>query len=580
MTNTAGFKLSLRSGVVALVCLLGSVGLRYGDFTAISKIPFVEIALFLFFTVFLTDFLSRDLLAQRFEERERRFIGSILFSIVGSGSVLLLTFLYRIDTIPRTVPVIFFILCAPSFYIIETPLIRLKQFISLARGVHLDTIVVSLFAGKLHEQSIPENNHVIRITVGLMGEYKSPPIDLIKNKATKRGISQVLIDPDLCFLFPAEISELERFCFANRIRVHISKETDPRSFINKTGNNNREHKQDFVEGFEGRTVAVTGAAGSIGSEVCRMLASVGVKKIYLVDQNEYGLFRLSQELESFKQLEFKLILGSIVSSDVLDFINENEKIDCLFHGAAYKHVPMLEEQPFRAFEVNTYGTINVYRLAAKKGISRFVLVSSDKAVRPTNTMGASKRLAELAAYELSTDLDNCPTLVIVRFGNVYGSSGSVVETFTEQILNGQPLTITDPNMRRYFMTIPEAVSLIIVVAKMDVDHGLFVLDMGESVRIADLADQLIRQLSNSHSEYPIQITGLRPGEKIEEELFINPDDTSPSENPAIIVGNSEMSSGIGLVEKVEEAVLSRCLAKLFRIAEDHVESFDPPELRT
>lgn len=580
MTNTTGLKLSLRSGIVVLGCLLGSVGLRYGDFTAISKIPFVEIALFLFFIVFFTDFFSRDLLKQRFEERERRIIVSILFSFVGSGSVLVLTFLYRIDTIPRTVPAILFILCALSFYIVETPFIRLRQIIFLARGVPLDSIVVSRFSAKLHQQFKPENNNIIRITVGLMGEYKSPPVDFIKNKATKRGASQVLIDPDLCFIFPAEIAELERFCFANRIRVHISKETYPRSSLNKTRNRNRKHKQDFTGDFEGKTVVVTGAAGSIGSEVCRMLASVGVKKIYLVDQNEYGLFRLSQELELFNRLEFKVVLGSIVSSDVLDSINESEQIDCLFHVAAYKHVPMLEEQPFRAFEVNTYGTINVYRLAAKRRISRFVLVSSDKAVRPTNTMGASKRLAELAAYELSTSLDNCPTLAIVRFGNVYGSSGSVVETFTEKILKGEPLTITDPNMRRYFMTIPEAVSLIIEAAKLDVSHGLFVLDMGESVKIGDLADQLIDQLSTTDSEYPIQITGPRLGEKIEEELFINPDDTSLSENSAIILGNSEMPSGVELVEQVEEAVSSRCLAMLFQIAEKHVESFDPPEIRT
>ena len=267
----------------------------------------------------------------------------------------------------------------------------------------------------------------------------------------------------------------------------------------------------------GRSVLVTGAAGSIGSELCRQLAAYEPERLVLYDRHENGVFALDMELRArFPALRIEPVLGSILLEDQLDRVFGAHRPDLVFHAAAYKHVPMAEANVLEAIRNNVLGTWNAARAAIRHGTREFVLVSTDKAVRPTSVMGVTKRAAEMVVQGLQ---NGCCSFVAERFGNVLGSNGSVVPLFREQIARGGPVTVTHPDVRRYFMTIPEAVQLILQAA--GVGHGgeILILEMGEPVRILDLARQMIR-LSGFEPDEDIEIvfTGLRPGEKLNEEL--------------------------------------------------------------
>ena len=267
----------------------------------------------------------------------------------------------------------------------------------------------------------------------------------------------------------------------------------------------------------GRAVLVTGAAGSIGSELCRQVASYRPERIVLYDRHENGVFGLEQELQaSFPDVRLEPVLGDVLLEDQLHSVFATHRPDLVLHAAAYKHVPMAERNVIEAVRNNVIGTHNVASAALAHGVREFVLVSTDKAVRPTSIMGLTKRVAEMVVQGLQNG--GC-RLVGVRFGNVLGSSGSVVPLFREQISRGGPLTVTDPNVTRYFMTIPEAAQLILQAAALGNGGEIFILDMGEPVRIVDLARQMIRLSGLEPDEdIPIVFTGLRPGEKLKEEL--------------------------------------------------------------
>ena len=273
------------------------------------------------------------------------------------------------------------------------------------------------------------------------------------------------------------------------------------------------------QGLEGRTILVTGAGGSIGSELCRQIAALGPARLVLLENSEYNLYALEMELASrFPTVRLSASLGDVRDQAKVEQVFSTQQPNVVFHAAAYKHVPMLENQLREALQNNVLGTRNVALAADRHSCSEFVLISTDKAVNPTNVMGASKRIAEIFCQNL--DGQSRTRYITVRFGNVLGSAGSVVPLFRKQIREGGPVTVTHPDMERFFMTIPEAAQLILQAAVLGKGGEIFVLDMGEPVRIQYLAEQMIR-LSGKQPGTDIAIvhTGLRPGEKLFEELF-------------------------------------------------------------
>lgn len=280
--------------------------------------------------------------------------------------------------------------------------------------------------------------------------------------------------------------------------------------------------------IQNKSVLVTGAGGSIGSELCRQILGVRPKRLVLVEQSEFALYQINNELQQhFPYIEILPILGSVMDGDRMQRLLTRHQVDTVYHAAAYKHVPLVEANPFEGVRNNAIGTYRTARAALQTGVSKFVLISTDKAVRPTNIMGASKRLAELSLQALNLNADGKTCFTMVRFGNVLGSSGSVVPLFRKQIAAGGPITVTHPDVTRYFMTIPEASQLVIQAGAMSTCGDVFVLDMRDSVRIVDMARKMIhlsgmseRTVDNPNGDIEIAYTGLRPGEKLYEELLI------------------------------------------------------------
>ncbi len=297
---------------------------------------------------------------------------------------------------------------------------------------------------------------------------------------------------------------------------------------------------EIKAGFAGKTVLVTGAAGSIGSELCRQLATFGISQLILYDNAETPMHNLRLELEeSFHSLKFTPVIGDVRSLNRLDFAFRKYKPDVVFHAAAYKHVPLMEENPCEAVLVNLVGTSYVADKCIEYGVEKMVMISTDKAVNPTNIMGCSKRLAEIYVQSLGLAIEQGKhegktRFVTTRFGNVLGSNGSVIPRFREQIQKGGPVTVTHPDITRFFMTIPEACRLVMEAAIMDTANRICVFDMGESVKIDTLARRMI-ELSGLTVDKDIKIeyTGLRPGEKLYEEVLSNVENTEPTRHGRI-----------------------------------------------
>jgi len=296
-----------------------------------------------------------------------------------------------------------------------------------------------------------------------------------------------------------------------------------------------------------KVVLVTGAGGSIGSELCRQILAVGPKTLLLIEQSEFSLYAIHQELDEKLADRVTILvplLASVQDSERMHEIMATWRPDTVYHAAAYKHVPLVEHNPAEGIKNNVLGTLRAAQAALNNGVADFVLVSTDKAVRPTNIMGASKRLAEMVLQGLAADSSGT-RFSMVRFGNVLGSSGSVVPRFRQQIRDGGPITLTHPDITRYFMTIPEAAQLVLQAGAMAKGGDVFVLDMGEPVRIMDLALRMIELsgMSIKTPEYPdgdiaIETTGLRPGEKLYEELLIG-DNPMPTNHSGIMKANEE-----------------------------------------
>ena len=301
----------------------------------------------------------------------------------------------------------------------------------------------------------------------------------------------------------------------------------------------------------GKTVMVTGAGGSIGSELCRQIARFAPAKIMLFEQSEFALYTIEQELQqSFPELGLACLIGDVRDAARVDEAMRQHQPDVLFHAAAYKHVPLMEQHnAWQAIRNNVLGTWTVARAAQQHGVGKFVMISTDKAVNPTNVMGASKRLAEMVCQALQPS--GGTRFVIVRFGNVLGSTGSVIPKFREQIAQGGPITVTHPEITRYFMSIPEAAQLVLQAGLMGQDGEIFVLDMGEPVKIVDLAKDLIRLSGFTEEEIKIEFTGLRPGEKLYEELLADNEHTLPTPHPKLRIAQARQADTAWLERLLE-----------------------------
>lgn len=299
--------------------------------------------------------------------------------------------------------------------------------------------------------------------------------------------------------------------------------------------------------IKGKTLLVTGGGGSIGRELCRQIAAAGPKQLIIFDMYENNAYEIQQELKRKygSKLNLTVLIGSVRNTNRVRDIMQTYRPDAVFHAAAHKHVPLMEDSPNEAIKNNVMGTYKTAVAAARAGVKKFVLISTDKAVNPTNIMGASKRLCEMVVQMMNRQCPNTD-FVAVRFGNVLGSNGSVIPLFKKQIEAGGPVTVTDKNIIRYFMTIPEAVSLVLQAAHYAKGGEIFILDMGEPVRIDDMARNLIR-LSGYTPDVDIKIeyTGLRPGEKLFEELLMAEEGMQETPNKLIHIGKPiEMDDAI------------------------------------
>lgn len=305
--------------------------------------------------------------------------------------------------------------------------------------------------------------------------------------------------------------------------------------------------------LSGKVILVTGAAGSIGSGLVKQIRNYQPKSIVLLDQAESALYDLQQELHSKGNVfPFEIVIGDIRNHDRLKRVFEYYKPEYVFHAAAYKHVPLMENNPSEAVLTNVKGTRNLVDLALEYNVQKFVMISTDKAVNPTNVMGASKRVAEI--YAQTKNQQSKTRFVTTRFGNVLGSNGSVIPLFQKQIEQGGPLTITDERITRFFMTIPEACQLVLEAGSMGQGGEIFVFDMGKSVKIIDLAKKMI-QISGLEigKDIEIKLTGLRPGEKLYEELLASEENTIPTHNPQILIAKTKENSDQQL-KAIEELI--------------------------
>ena len=304
--------------------------------------------------------------------------------------------------------------------------------------------------------------------------------------------------------------------------------------------------------FSGQTVLVSGAGGSIGSELCRQIARLGVARLICVDASEIAIYKLEQELrEAHPQMQGVYYTSNVREFERLRSIALTYKPTVFFHAAAYKHVPLMESHnEIEAIRTNILGTLNAARAAGACAAQKFVLISTDKAVNPTNIMGATKRMAELVVQSVATEFADTQ-FVSVRFGNVLGSSGSVVPLFTEQIARGGPITVTHPDIVRFFMTIPEAARLVLQAGLMGQSGQIYVLDMGEAVKIADLARMMIRLSGKTEQEIPLAFTGLRPGEKLFEELLADDETTEPTPHPKLRIAKTSGVQAVAIQDVVD-----------------------------
>ena len=344
------------------------------------------------------------------------------------------------------------------------------------------------------------------------------------------------------------------------------------------------NNEEIFQAIKGKTVLVTGGGGSIGSELCRQIAKAEPKRLIIFDIYENNAYEIQQELKrKYKdKLDMITLIGSVRNTKRISWVMETYRPEVVYHAAAHKHVPLMEDSPNEAVKNNVLGTYKTAQAAVKYGVKKFVLISTDKAVNPTNIMGASKRLCEMVVQMMNRQTPDTD-FVAVRFGNVLGSNGSVIPLFKKQIAEGGPVTVTDKNIIRYFMTIPEAVSLVLQASYYAKGGEIFVLDMGEPVKIDDMARNLIRLSGYTPDvDIPIVYTGLRPGEKLYEELLMDEEGMRETENELIYIGKPIEMDDEDFREKLEvlDRESKRESGRIKEIVAEIVSTYHPKEEST
>ena len=390
-------------------------------------------------------------------------------------------------------------------------------------------------------------------------QYKVDKIIFAIPSCSARVRKEIL---DICTTTGCEVQMLPGIFQMVNGDVSVSKlrNVDPQDLLGRDPI--RVNLEEIFDYIHGKTVMVTGGGGSIGSELCRQIASAGPEQLIIFEIYENSAYDIQMELRrSYPKLDLQVLIGSVRNTNRVDYVVGKYKPDLIFHAAAHKHVPLMEDSPNEAIKNNVFGTYKMAKAAAKYGVKRFVLISTDKAVNPTNIMGASKRLCEMVVQMMNREAKT--EFVAVRFGNVLGSNGSVIPLFKKQIEAGGPVTVTHPDIIRYFMTIPEAVSLVLQAGYYARGGEIFVLDMGEPVKIDDMARNMIR-LSGYEPDVDIRVvyTGLRPGEKLYEELLMKEEGMQETANKLIHIGkpiemdDDKFREQLSRLEKASKAEVS------------------------
>ncbi len=422
-----------------------------------------------------------------------------------------------------------------------------------------------------------------------------------EDEGSIRYISR-LQDPD-GILFPyvadarAEQDRLINYCRTAGLKTYVMPNIDELTEGEAVGNYIRKIKiedllgrpeikismDEIVANFKGKVVMVTGAAGSIGSELCRQLATFGVKRLVLFDNAETPLHNIRLELEDkFPDLDFIPVIGDVRSLPRLDYVFRKHHPQIVFHAAAYKHVPLMEENPCEAVRVNVTGSRQVADKCVEYGVEKMVMVSTDKAVNPTNIMGCTKRLAEIYVQSLGLAIERgeaagCTKFVTTRFGNVLGSNGSVIPRFREQIEHGGPVTVTHPDINRFFMTIPEACRLVMEAATFATGTQIFVFDMGQPVKIVTLAERMIHLAGlEVGRDISIEFTGLRPGEKLYEEVLATKENTIPTTHERIFVAKAReypYSDACCVVSRLTDYAVAVTISDMVKLMKETVPEF-------
>jgi FlaA1/EpsC-like NDP-sugar epimerase len=454
-------------------------------------------------------------------------------------------------------------------------------------------------AGAMLVREIDKNNHLNLKAVGFVDDEVSKQKNImygLRVLGTRRDIPRLVKElavDEVIIAMPSvsgsTIREIVDICKKSRVKIKILPGLYQSSNSSLFSHLRDVQMEDLLKReavhydlngiaayLEDKVVLVTGAGGSIGSELCRQLLKINPRQLILVENCENNLFDIEMELkESPALVSIIPQLADVRQPDKLEAVFRQYRPQVVFHAAAYKHVPMMERHPEAAIENNVIGTRNTAEIADRCGVETFILISTDKAVNPTSVMGASKRMAELVIKDINRR--SSTRFAAVRFGNVLGSRGSVIPTFMKQIQKGGPVTVTHPDMRRYFMTIPEAVQLVIQAGSMAQGGEIFVLDMGEMVKIDDLARDLIR-LAGLEPDKDIQIVynGIRPGEKLYEELFTDREEMSSTLHERIFISKKEMdadyfdiSKSLGLILKKPIRERSEVLKLIMRLVPEY-----------
>ncbi|SRX54889.1 nucleoside-diphosphate sugar epimerase/dehydratase [Aequorivita sp. CIP111184] len=441
-----------------------------------------------------------------------------------------------------------------------------NQTINLARALTTESDLSFKLVGFISEDNLNKSLNVLGKPVFSMSINKDSIqfADLI----AKHRIDGILMVRDS--LSMAETNEIVETCLANSIEVFNVPLVEN---WNKKENIQTQIKHIEIEDLldrrpieidteiikddlENKTILVTGGAGSIGSEIVKQLAVFNPREIVVLDNAESALYEMELHLSSeFPDLKFSTVLADVRNVERLEMIFSNYKFDMVYHAAAYKHVPLIEKNPHEAIDVNISGTVNLANLSVQHGIDKFVMISTDKAVNPTNVMGASKRAAEMYVQSLQEKIGTHTRFITTRFGNVLGSNGSVIPYFRKQIAAGGPVTVTHKDIIRYFMTIPEACQLVLQAGTMGNGGEIYIFDMGKPVKILDMAERMI-SLSGlkPYKDIDIQIIGLRSGEKLYEELLSDTALTLPTFHPKIMVSKVYVENFNSVSEKIQSII--------------------------